>query len=104
MKPSCGSDPPTELNLQKSIALYPTRISPLPQSITSSTAALLPDIHRAAVSHPRGSNFSLGKLHHCVDERTLQRHTQHGDQSLNSKVTLNADRVTHGSVIKPFKS
>jgi len=65
MRPGCGSDPPTELNLQKSISLYPTRISPVQRSITSATAALLPDIHRAAVSHAEGSSFSLSKLHRC---------------------------------------
>lgn len=65
MRPVCGSDPPTELNLQKSISLYPTCFSPARRSITSATAALLPDIHRAAVSHAEGSGFSLGKLHRC---------------------------------------
>lgn len=63
MRPGCGSDPPTELNLQKSISLYPTRISPVQRSITSATAAPLPDIHGAAASHAEGSSFSLGKLH-----------------------------------------
>lgn len=65
MRPGCGRDPPTELNLQKSISLYPTRISPVRRSITSATAALLPDIHGAAVSHAEGSSFSLSKLHRC---------------------------------------
>lgn len=65
MRPGCGSDPPTELNLQKSISLYPTHIPSVRRSITSATAALLPDIHGATVSHAEGSSFSLGKLHRC---------------------------------------
>lgn len=31
----------------------------------------------------------------AVDDRTLKKHTQHCDQSLNSKVTLNTNGVTH---------